>query len=135
MWVQHSDDNMPKGTEGWQYVPELPATRMSRWSQALRRLVRGHRARVSARRPRGRPVVVTGLRRMPASGRHLHGALVRGYDATLVGDAHTTEDFRQWRARESRAGHRPHQLVLDGGGGTRAEGRHGPHCRGELRPT
>ena len=26
----------------------------------------------------------------------LHGALVRGYDTTLVEDAHTTEDLRQW---------------------------------------
>ena len=26
----------------------------------------------------------------------LHGALVRGYDATLVSDAHTTEDLREW---------------------------------------
>jgi hypothetical protein len=28
----------------------------------------------------------------------LHGAIVRGYDATLVGDAHTTEDLREWGA-------------------------------------
>lgn len=28
----------------------------------------------------------------------LHGALVRGYDATLVSDAHTTEDQTQWGA-------------------------------------
>ncbi len=26
----------------------------------------------------------------------LHGALARGYDTTLVGDAHTTEDMRAW---------------------------------------
>jgi nicotinamidase-related amidase len=26
----------------------------------------------------------------------LHGALVRGYDATLVEDAHTTEDPGEW---------------------------------------
>lgn len=26
----------------------------------------------------------------------LHGALTRGYDALLVGDAHTTEDLSQW---------------------------------------
>ena len=26
----------------------------------------------------------------------LHGALVRGYDATLVSDAHTTEDQTAW---------------------------------------
>ena len=28
----------------------------------------------------------------------LHGATVRGYDATLVADAHTTEDLSQWGA-------------------------------------
>ena len=28
----------------------------------------------------------------------LHGALVRGYDATLVSDAHTTEDLTEWGA-------------------------------------
>jgi hypothetical protein len=28
----------------------------------------------------------------------LHGAIVRGYDATLVGDAHTTDDQTQWGA-------------------------------------
>jgi len=26
----------------------------------------------------------------------LHGALTRGYDATLVSDGHTTEDMREW---------------------------------------
>jgi hypothetical protein len=28
----------------------------------------------------------------------LHGAITRGYDATLVGDAHTTEDLSQYGA-------------------------------------
>ena len=28
----------------------------------------------------------------------LHGALARGYDATLVSDAHTTEDQSEWGA-------------------------------------
>ncbi|WP_420030428.1 isochorismatase family protein [Rhodococcus ruber] len=28
----------------------------------------------------------------------LHGALVRGYDVTLVSDAHTTEDLTKWGA-------------------------------------
>jgi hypothetical protein len=28
----------------------------------------------------------------------LHGAIVRGYDATLVGDAHTTEDNSEYGA-------------------------------------
>ncbi|WP_312875964.1 isochorismatase family protein [Arthrobacter terrae] len=28
----------------------------------------------------------------------LHGAIIRGYDATLVSDAHTTEDQSEWGA-------------------------------------
>lgn len=28
----------------------------------------------------------------------IHGAFVRGYDVTLVGDAHTTEDLTGWGA-------------------------------------
>jgi hypothetical protein len=28
----------------------------------------------------------------------IHGALVRGYDVTLVGDAHTTDDQSEWGA-------------------------------------
>src|SRR5213076_191450 len=28
----------------------------------------------------------------------LHGAIVRGYDATLVSDAHSTEDLTRWGA-------------------------------------
>lgn len=28
----------------------------------------------------------------------IHGAMVRGYDVTLVGDAHTTEDLSEWGA-------------------------------------
>jgi hypothetical protein len=28
----------------------------------------------------------------------IHGAFVRGYDTTLVADAHTTEDLTEWGA-------------------------------------
>ena len=28
----------------------------------------------------------------------IHGAFTRGYDVTLVGDAHTTEDLSEWGA-------------------------------------
>jgi nicotinamidase-related amidase len=37
VWVQHSDDQLPRDSESWQYVPELVR------AQELRRLVRGHR--------------------------------------------------------------------------------------------
>ncbi len=41
-------------------------------------------------------VVVTGAQTDACIRSTLHGALVRGYDVTLVADAHTTEDMRQW---------------------------------------
>ena len=41
-------------------------------------------------------LVVTGAQTEACIRATLHGALVRGYDATLVSDAHTTEDMREW---------------------------------------
>jgi hypothetical protein len=52
---------------------------------------------ILAERSIGR-LVVTGAQTDACIRSTLHGALVRGYDATLVEDAHTTEDLRQWGA-------------------------------------
>lgn len=43
-------------------------------------------------------LVVTGAQTDMCIRSTLHGALVRGYDATLVGDAHTTEDLTEYGA-------------------------------------
>ena len=43
-------------------------------------------------------VVVTGAQSDACIRATLHGALVRGYDVTLVGDAHTTEDLTEYGA-------------------------------------
>jgi len=43
-------------------------------------------------------VVVAGAQTDACIRSTLHGALVRGYDATLVSDAHTTEDLSEWGA-------------------------------------
>ena len=43
-------------------------------------------------------VVVTGAQTDACIRSTLHGAIVRGYDATLVGDAHTTEDLTSYGA-------------------------------------
>ncbi len=51
----------------------------------------------------------------------IHGAFVRGYDVTLVGDAHTTEDLTEYGA-PSGPGHRAHEPLLAVPGGAR------PHC-------
>lgn len=41
-------------------------------------------------------IVVAGAQTDACIRATLHGALVRGYDVTLVSDAHTTEDLREW---------------------------------------
>ena len=43
-------------------------------------------------------LVVTGAQTDACVRSTIHGALVRGYDVTLVGDAHTTEDLSAWGA-------------------------------------
>ena len=43
-------------------------------------------------------LVVTGAQTDECIRSTIHGAFTRGYDVTLVGDAHTTEDLSQWGA-------------------------------------
>ena len=97
IWVQHSDDDMPRDTEGWQYVPELALADTEpvvhkRYGDSFEDT---DLESLLAERRVGR-LVVTGAQTDACIRSTLHGALVRGYDATLVEDAHTTEDLRQW---------------------------------------
>lgn len=97
LWVQHSGDELPRGSEGWQYVAELK--RMD--AEPLVHKTYGDSFEATeleellAERGVGR-LVVTGAQTEECIRSTLHGALVRGYDATLVADAHTTEDMREW---------------------------------------
>jgi len=97
IWVQHSDDEMPQETDGWQYVPELHRDD----SEALVRKRYGDSFEDTtleselSRRGVGR-VVVAGAQTDACIRATLHGAFVRGYDTTLVSDAHTTEDFSDY---------------------------------------
>jgi len=97
IWVQHSDENMPVGTDGWQFVPELGRDEAEpvvhkRYGDSFEDT---ELESLLAERRVGR-LVVTGAQTDACIRSTLHGALVRGYDATLVEDAHTTEDLRQW---------------------------------------
>jgi nicotinamidase-related amidase len=97
LWVQHSDDGLPRGSDGWEYVPELK--RLD--AEPLVHKTYGDSFEATdleeqlAEREVGR-LVVTGAQTDACIRATLHGALVRGYDATLVSDAHTTEDMREW---------------------------------------
>ena len=99
VWVQHSSDQLVQGSDGWQYVPELTQAEAepvvhkrypdSFEETGLESVLAGHRI--------GR-LIVAGAQTDECIRSTLHGAIVRGYDATLVSDAHTTEDLTEWGA-------------------------------------
>src|SRR4029453_8652394 len=99
VWVQHSDEDLPRGSESWEYVPEL----VRRDSEPLVHKSYGDSFEgpdleaVLAERGGG-GLVVTGAQTDMCIRCTLHGAFARGYDATLVGDAHTTEDLTEYGA-------------------------------------
>ncbi len=99
VWVQHSDEGLEHGSDQWQIVPELSP-------DAAEPLIEKHYGdsfedtnleSVLSELAVGR-LVVTGAQTDACIRSTLHGAFVRGYDATLVSDAHTTEDLSQYGA-------------------------------------
>ena len=99
IWVQHSDEQLEKGSEAWEYVSEL----VRQESEPLVHKTFGDSfeatdlEEVLARAGVGR-LIVTGAQTDACIRSTIHGAFVRGYDVTLVGDAHTTEDQSAWGA-------------------------------------
>jgi len=99
VWVQHSSEGLAEGSEQWEIVPELSPDESealvpkrypdsfedTKLESVLSDLAVGH-------------LVVVGAQTDECVRSTLHGALVRGYDATLVSDAHTTEDLTPWGA-------------------------------------
>jgi nicotinamidase-related amidase len=99
VWVQHSSEELPLGSEPWQFVPELvpdPAEPLVHklYGDAFEDT---DLETVLAERSVGR-LIVTGAQSDACIRSTLHGGLTRGYDVTLVGDAHTTEDLGEWGA-------------------------------------
>jgi nicotinamidase-related amidase len=99
VWVQHSDDQLARGSDDWRIIPELdpgegePLVEKNYGDSfedtALESLLSGLGV--------GRLVVV-GAETDACIRCTLHGAFVRGYDATLVSDAHSTGDKTAWGA-------------------------------------
>lgn len=99
VWVQHSSDELVRDSDAWRFVPELdPADSEpvvhKRHGDAFEatdlEALLGDRAVGQ--------VVIAGAQTDACIRATLHGAFVRGYDTTLVSDAHTTEDLTQWGA-------------------------------------
>src|SRR5438270_6313504 len=99
IWVQHSDEQLVKGSEEWRIVSELapdaaePLVEKSYGDSFEDTTLEAVLSGLGGGR-----LVVTGAQTDACIRSTLHGALVRGYDATLVSDAHTTEDQTAWGA-------------------------------------
>jgi nicotinamidase-related amidase len=99
VWVQHADEQLVKGSDDWRIVPELaPADAEPVIEKAYGDAFEATDLEsVLAERGVGR-LVVAGAETDACIRSTLHGALVRGYDATPVSDAHTTNDQTAWGA-------------------------------------
>jgi len=99
VWVQHNDENLPRDSQVWEYVPEL----RRRESEPLVHKSYGDSFEdtdlesVLAGMGVGR-LIVSGAQTDACIRSTIHGAFARGYDVTLVGDAHTTEDLTAYGA-------------------------------------
>ncbi len=99
IWVQHSSEELTTGSDPWRIVPELapddaePLIAKTYGDSFEDTALEAVLADLSVGR-----LLVVGAQTDACIRSTLHGALARGYDATLVSDAHTTEDQTAWGA-------------------------------------
>jgi nicotinamidase-related amidase len=99
VWVQHHDERLAEGSDDWQIVAELapgesePVVAKQYADSFEETTLEATLAGLGVGR-----LVVVGASTDECIRATLHGAVVRGYDATLVSDAHTTEDNSAWGA-------------------------------------
>jgi nicotinamidase-related amidase len=99
VWVQHSSERLVTGSDAWRIVPELAPDD----AEPLVEKIYGDSFEdtiletVLSDLGVGR-LIVAGAQTDACIRSTLHGAFVRGYDTTLVSDAHTTEDQTSWGA-------------------------------------
>jgi nicotinamidase-related amidase len=99
VWVRHCDEDLATGSDEWQIVPELvpddaePLVEKSYGDSFEDTTLENVLSGLGVGR-----LVVAGAQTDACIRSTLHGALARGYDATLVSDAHTTDDSTEWGA-------------------------------------
>jgi nicotinamidase-related amidase len=99
VWVQHFGNGLARGSEEWQIVPELarddaePLVEKTYGDSFEDTSLESVLAELGVG-----SLLVVGAQTDMCIRSTLHGALARGYDATLVSDAHTTEDLTEWGA-------------------------------------
>ena len=99
VWLQHSDEQLVKGSDDWRIVPELtPGEAEPLLEKHYGDAFEGSTLETVLSGLGVGRLVVVGAQTDECIRSTIHGAFVRGYDATLVGDAHTTEDLTPWGA-------------------------------------
>ncbi|AZS88675.1 isochorismatase family protein [Streptomyces griseoviridis] len=99
VWVQHSDEGLTRGSDDWRIVPELtpgdaePLVEKSYGDSFEDTALETVLSKLGTGR-----LVVVGAETDACIRSTLHGAFTRGYDVTLVGDAHTAGDKTAWGA-------------------------------------
>jgi nicotinamidase-related amidase len=97
VWVQHSDEGLVRGSEDWRIVPELapddaePLVEKNYGDSFEDTILESVLSDLDVGR-----LIVVGAETDACVRSTLHGAFVRGYDTTLVSDAHTTADQTSW---------------------------------------
>ena len=99
VWVQHSDEHLAHGSDEWRIVPELaPGDEEPRVEKAYGDAFEDTPLETVLSHLGVGRLVVVGAETDACIRSTLHGAFTRGYDATLVSDAHTTGDQTEWGA-------------------------------------
>jgi nicotinamidase-related amidase len=99
VWVRHASGELEPGSDAWQIVPELkPADAEPIIEKNYGDSFEDTNLETVLADLGVGQLIVTGAQTDACVRSTLHGAFTRGYDATLVSDAHTTEDLTEYGA-------------------------------------
>jgi nicotinamidase-related amidase len=95
VWVQHTDDELPTGSAQWQWVPALvPAEGELRIHKQFNSAFEDTPLEAELARLGAAHIVLAGAASNWCIRATAYAALERGYDLTLVSDAHTTRTMQ-----------------------------------------
>ncbi len=99
VWVQHFSDELAKGSGRWRIVPDIiPGAAEPLIEKCYGDAFEDTTLEIVLSGLGVGRLVVAGAQTDACIRSTLHGAFARGYDATLVSDAHTTDDMSRWGA-------------------------------------
>jgi len=96
VWVQHSDEELPQGSDAWQIVPQLkPAEAEAKIDKLYRSSFEATNLEDVLTGLGASHLVIAGMQTNNCIRHTTHSALERGYDVTLLADAHSTTGY-EW---------------------------------------